>query len=43
MPYRDGAAIAKRPKRSEGAPRALEGDGAMGLADGIRGLKLASP
>jgi hypothetical protein len=37
-PYRVGAVIAKRPKRSGGAPKALDGDGAIGPASGIKGL-----
>ncbi len=41
-PCRDGAVTAKRPKRSEGAPKALDGDGATGPASGIKGLKSAA-
>jgi hypothetical protein len=43
LPFRDGAVIAKRPQRSEGAPEALDGDGAIGPAGEVKGLKKASP
>jgi hypothetical protein len=34
-PYRVGAVTAKRPKRSGGAPKALDGDGAIGPEGGF--------
>jgi hypothetical protein len=37
----DGAGAAKRPKRREGAPKAPDGDGAMGPSGKIEGLKYA--
>jgi hypothetical protein len=42
-PYRVGAVIAKRPERSEGAPKALDDDGAMGPASRLKGLNELSP